>query len=142
MQVEYGEATAYEQYNGVTEEYTSPISVMAHEGWNTIFADANDVSVDVATPFCLNNPTLFASSPLIRVHGQGTVYAGGMGITVGGSFPYVDIDTEIADCYYGATNANSVVTISGDFPKFAPGPNYIRYTGFRAVEVTPRWWRL
>lgn len=142
VQVEYGEPTSYEQYNGVTEEYTSPISVMAHEGWNTIFADANDVSVDVSTPYSLNNPTLFASSPLIRVHGQGTVYAGGMGITVGGSFPYVDIDCEIADCYYGATNANSVVTISGDFPKFAPGPNYIRYTGFRAVEITPRWWRL
>lgn len=142
IQLEYGEPTAYEAYSATVYDYTAPFSIMAKAGENTLFADANSISVDVARPYSLNNPTLFSSSPLIRVYGQGTVYAGGSGITVAGSYPYVDIDTEIADCFYGATNANSVVTISGGFPKFGPGPNYIRYTGFREVEITPRWWRL
>ena len=120
-----------------------PQTVAALVGTNNIWADTGDVSVTVSSAARLFNPTLFASKPLIRVHGQGTIYIGGMGITVGGSYPYVDIDTELGDCFYGATNANSVVTFSGnDYPEIQPGTSYVSYTGFSAVEVTPRWWRL
>ena len=142
VMVEYGEATEYQAYAGEDVAYSAAFDVTAHKGWNTVYADDGQVTVVVAKPFGIANPTLFDSSPLFRVYGTGTLYAGGSGITVTGSYPYIDIDTEIADCYYGATNANSKVTISGDFPKLGPGMNYFRYTGFRAVEVTPRWWRL
>lgn len=112
-------------------------------GENNIWADCGDVTVTLQLPSTLINPTLFPSSPKIRVHGQGTLYIGNTAITVGGSFPYVDIDTEIADCSYEGQNANQYVTFSGlDFPKLEPGENYITFTGFTAVEVTPRWWRL
>ena len=111
-------------------------------GKNTVWTDAGDIYVSILSAASLVNPTLFASKPLIRVYGQGTLYIGGVGITVAGSYPYVDIDSEIADCYFGATNANAAVTISGDFPSLAPGTDYIAYTGFSAVEITPRWWRL
>lgn len=108
------------------------------------FLAAGDVPVDIATsPGTLYNPTLFESKPLIRVYGQGELAIDNMTITVTGSYPYVDIDTEIGDCYYGATNANSVVTFSGfDFPTLKPGENIVAYTDFTDVQVTPRWWRL
>lgn len=121
----------------------TPLEIATVTGQNSISADCGDMTVTLTTPATLNNPTLFASSPLIRVHGQGTLYIGNTAITVSGSFPYVDIDTEIADCSYEGQNANQYVTFSGlDFPKLEPGENYITFTGFTAVEVTPRWWRL
>lgn len=121
----------------------TPTEIETPLGQNNVWADCGDVTVTLTDPAVLVNPTLFASSPLIRVHGQGTLYIGNTSITVGGSFPYVDIDTEIADCSYEGQNANQYVTFSGlDFPKLEPGENYINFTGFTAVEVTPRWWRL
>lgn len=120
-----------------------PVAVSLLNGTNSLYADCGDMTVTLMMPATLNNPTLFASSPKIRVHGQGTLYIGNMAITVGGSFPYVDIDTEIADCSYEGQNVNQYVTFSGlDFPKLEPGENYVTYTGFSDVEITPRWWRL
>lgn len=121
----------------------TPTEIEALLGQNNVWADCGDVSVTLQLPSTLINPTLFPSSPKIRVHGQGTLYIGNTAITVGGSFPYVDIDTEIADCSYEGQNANQYVTFSGlDFPKLEPGENYVTYTGFSDVEITPRWWRL
>lgn len=121
----------------------TPTEIETLSGQNNVWADCGDVSVTLQLPSTLINPTLFPSSPKIRVHGQGTLYIGNTAITVGGCFPYVDIDTEIADCSYEGQNANQYVTFSGlDFPKLEPGENYITFTGFTAVEVTPRWWRL
>lgn len=132
----------YELAEPVTYQLT-PTAITTLIGENNIWADCGDVSVTLQLPSTLINPTLFASSPKIRVHGQGTLYIGNTAITVGGSFPHVDIDTEIADCSYEGQNANQYVTFSGlDFPKLEPGENYITFTGFTAVEVTPRWWRL
>lgn len=94
-------------------------------------------------PFEMYNPTLFESSPLIRVYGTGVLHVNNMTITATGTYTYIDIDTEIGDCYFGATNANDKVTFSGyDYPKLVPGSNAFYYTDFSAVEVTPRWWRL
>lgn len=132
----------YELATPVTYQL-APTEITTLIGENNIWADCGDVSVTLQLPSTLINPTLFPSSPKIRVHGQGTLYIGNTAITVGGSFPYVDIDTEIADCSYEGQNANQYVTFSGlDFPKLEPGENYITFTGFTAVEVTPRWWRL
>ena len=121
----------------------TPTEITTLLGQNNVWADCGDVTVTLQLPSTLINPTRFPSSPKIRVHGQGTLYIGNTAITVGGNFPYVDIDTEIADCSYEGQNANQYVTFSGlDFPKLEPGENYITFTGFTAVEVTPRWWRL
>ena len=143
VQVEYGHATPYEAYVGTETEYTQDYSVSSLAGWNTVYADTGDVTLTLERPFGMVNPTLFESSPLIRVHDQGVLYLSNMSITVTGDLPYIDIDTEVGDCFYGATNANQYVTFSGyDYPTLKPGMNYFRYTGFSAVEVTPRWWRL
>lgn len=145
LQLEEGDrATEYEPYTVASAEYTgTAVELPLVNGINKIWASDGAVTVTLDEPYVLNNPTSFASSPLIRVHGQGVLYIGNMSVTVAGSFPYVDIDTEVGDCYYGSANANPYVTFSGyEYPKLAPGPNYIRYTGLSAVEVTPRWWRL
>lgn len=90
------------------------------------------------------NPTLFASKPLIRVTGTGTVGIGDNTITVASGYTYVDIDSEIQDCYCGTQNANSLVTFSNrKFPELQPGINGISLgTGVTSVQITPRWFRL
>lgn len=90
------------------------------------------------------NPTLYASKPLIRVTGYGTLTLGNDTITVASGQTYVDIDSEIMDCYNGTTNKNSKVTFSsGEFPTLKPGVTGVSYSGsITKVEITPRWYRL
>lgn len=90
------------------------------------------------------NPTLFESNPLIRVTGSGTLTLGDEVITVGSGYSYVDIDSEIQNCYCGLQNANSVVSFgSGKFPTLKPGITGISHSsGITSVQITPRWYRL
>ena len=89
------------------------------------------------------NPTLFPSKPLIRVYGDGTLTIGSDVITIAStSYSYIDIDSEIMDCFYGTTNVNNKVTFqSNDFPELRPGLTGIAYSGnITKVEITPRWY--
>ena len=98
-----------------------------------------------AIGYPITNPTYFKSKPKIRVYGSGTFTIANMTITVAAhSQPYIDIDSELQDCYYEDTNMNSYVSFSGnDYPVLAPGVNGIMPTsGITKLEVTPRWWVL
>lgn len=91
------------------------------------------------------NPTEQEAKPLIRVYGYGTIVIGGTSVTVGShQLSYIDIDCELMDCYSGATNCNSLVTlVNGEFPKLVPGPVTITKAGtVTKLEITPRWWRV
>lgn len=90
------------------------------------------------------NPTAFDSRPLIRVYGTGSFKIGTITITIAShSHPYIDIDCDMMDCFYNATNCNSLVTFSGnDFPTLKPENNAIVLTGVTKLEITPRWWRV
>ena len=90
------------------------------------------------------NPTLFASKPLIRVTGAGTVGIGDETITITSGYDYVDIDSEIQNCYCGNQNANAAVTFSNrKFPELQPGLNGVTFgTGIESVQITPRWYRI
>lgn len=90
------------------------------------------------------NPTLFASNPLIRVTGSGTVGIGDNTITVGSGYSYVDIDSETQNCYCGTQNANAIVSFStGEFPTLTPGVTGITVgSGITSVQITPRWYRV
>ena len=99
----------------------------------------------------INNPTLFASSPLLVVTGSGTVNIGNYVITIqsGGSADqviYIDCDTQEAwEMVSGAMIArNDLIQNAGEsFPKLEPGANNIILgTGITRLEVTPRWWRI
>lgn len=98
----------------------------------------------IASGGTIVNPTRFASSPLIRVTGYGELIVGNDVIDIINAFPYVDIDSEIMDCYHGTDNANAQVTFSNvDFPKLASGSTGISYSGhITQVAITPRWFEV
>lgn len=90
------------------------------------------------------NPTLFASKPIIRIYGTGTVQIGSYTITVSRNPVYIDVDSELMDCYYNngtvVTNMNSAVTLSSDeFPVLEPGNNNI-VANTSYIRIMPRWW--
>lgn len=96
-------------------------------------------------PNVVDNPTLFAARPLIRVYGYGVVTVGDTVVTVAQNpYAYVDIDSEMMDCYHGDDNANGYVSFSGgEFPVLPAGTTALSYTGsITKVEITPHWWRL
>lgn len=104
------------------------------DGWEPYYDGAQQIY----------NPTLFASKPLIRVTGSGTVGIGDETITIASGYDYVDIDSEIQNCYCGNQNANAAVTFSNrKFPELQPGLNGVTFgTGIESVQITPRWFRL
>lgn len=108
------------------------------------FLLSGEEAISLTNSRTITNPTLFASKPLIRVTGTGTVGISGNTITITSGYTYVDIDSEIQDCYCGTQNANSLVTFSNrKFPELQPGSNGISLgTGVTSVQITPRWFRL
>ena len=108
------------------------------------FLVSGETQSTVASGGSISNPTLYASKPLIRVTGYGTLYVGSDRLDVASGFAYVDIDSETQDCYHGTDNANSKVTLqSNNFPQLQPGTTGITYSGnITSVKITPRWYRL
>lgn len=93
----------------------------------------------------LYNPTNFSSQPLIRVYGKGTVEIGNYTITITKTVPlgYIDIDSEMLDCYADTVNCNDCVTLSdNEFPLLISKKNRITLTGVTKVIITPRWYVL
>lgn len=125
-------------YSGATVNNLTfyPMLRLASEpgGWEPYY-DGSDV---------IKNPTLFPSKPLIRVTGSGTVGIGDETITIASGYDYVDIDSEIQNCYCGNQNANAAVTFSNrKFPDLQPGLNGVTFgTGIESVQITPRWYRI
>ena len=89
----------------------------------------------------INNPTNFASKPLLKVYGTGTVTLGSVTLTISAhSYAYIEIDCELMDCYYQGNNANQYVTVGNYFPELEPGNNTLAISGPSKVTVKPRWW--
>lgn len=95
----------------------------------------------------ITNPTLYNSKPNIRVWGAGNVGLGNMTIVIlaHSNIPYIDINSEIVDCYYNATNCNKYVQfIPGstelNYPVIEPGTNGVTVgSGITRVEITPNY---
>lgn len=105
------------------------------------------------------NLTNFSALPIIRVVGTGTIVISPVNsisvdsakyaltvlehpTTGQGAIPYIDIDSELQDCYYGDINCNQYVRITkGYFPELEPGDNYIVFTSeSMSLSVAARWW--
>lgn len=117
-------------------------------GQNNIWASSGDVTVEYGEP-PFTNPTLFASNPLIKVTGIGTLTVGDTSIVITGTASqvvYIDCESkEIYKINGGViTPAGSLVSFSTpDFPQLKPGINkVVKGTGITDVEITPRWWRI
>ena len=103
------------------------------------------VTTFTTSPGSISNPTSFTSRPIIRVYGYGTLTVNSNTVTISQSANnYVDIDSEIMDCYKGSINMNGLVAFStNDFPTLIPGSNSISFSGnITKVEVTPKWWKV
>lgn len=107
------------------------------------FLKDGDEAVIFTSDGALANPEPTTARPLIRVYGAGTITVDGTSVTIASNDnAYVDIDSEIEDCYCGSVNCNSLVTLT-DFPVLGPGePAVVIGEGITRVEITPRWWRL
>lgn len=91
----------------------------------------------------IQNPTLYASKPLIRAYGTGTFYIGAYGVTITAADGYTDIDCDIQDAFKGTTNCNGNIRLLSDgFPKIEPGTQGIDLTGITKLEITPRWYTI
>lgn len=71
-------------------------------------------------------------------------YVGSDKITLQNRFAYIDIDSDIQDCYSDYSNANPYVQFqSNDFPVLEPGVTGITLgAGIASIEITPRWFRI
>lgn len=102
-------------------------------------------AVSMANGGNIFNPTRFSSRPLIRIigSGNGTVTVGNYTIAVTDMSTYIDVDSEIQDCYIGSTSANNKVTLSAGFPLLVPGNTTVSWTGgVTDVDITGRWYTI
>lgn len=90
----------------------------------------------------IENPTLFEALPILRVHGTGTMQIGGVPVTVRAhAQPYIDIDCEGQNAWYGSENCNRYVEVDSDtFPALQPGKTAVVLPATMSqIDVTPRW---
>ena len=116
-------------------------------GTNNVWADSGDVNVKWSiNPHILRNPTRFASRPKIRVKGSGngTLTIENGVIVVNNLNEYVDIDSELMNCYKGTENKNADVELPNhEYPTLHSGSNRVDFSGnITAVEVQGRWWTI
>ena len=134
-----------------SDPFTSPMlcDPSGTEEWVT----SNGVPVGHQTeygpdPTKLQNPTLFASKPLIKVTGTGTLGVGSYSMTITGTASqqlYIDCDLMEAweDVGGARVPRNDRITYAGNkFPELDPGETGITTDGITAVEIVPRWWTL
>lgn len=91
----------------------------------------------------INNPTRYASKPLIHIEGTGTVSVSINGVVISATITdYINIDVERMDAYrLPSENKNS--TIIGTFPKIQPGMNTIATTGtITSLTIVPRFYTI
>ena len=119
-------------------------------GTNNFWSNIGDVQIEYGKGGnTLYNPTLFDSSPLIKVTGTGTLGIGDWILTITGlSSQTLYIDCEMMEVYKNTggiiEGANSLVSINKNtFPKLVSGMNNITKTsGLTNLKITPRWWRI
>jgi len=92
----------------------------------------------------LGNPSICTAKPLIAIKGTGaaTLTVGGNTVSISDIGTEIDLDCESQSAYYGSTNKNNVISLSGSFPELKEGETTISWTGNGVTEVliTPRWW--
>lgn len=105
------------------------------------FAGQQTVSAD-ASELTITNPTAFESRPYIKLYGSGTVVImiqpQGRGMMISNLDEYIEIDSELMNCFKGTVLKNDTVTGEG-FPVLKSGENLIACTGnVRGLEIVPR----
>lgn len=106
------------------------------------FLKSGEKFVDVPSGGTIYNPTRYESKPLIRAicNGTGTIVIGDYQIDLSGIGVFVDIDSELQDCYAIRTSMNNKVTLSNGFPLLKSGTTQISFDGdIDSVSIAGRW---
>lgn len=108
------------------------------------YAGQETVAVDDST-LTVTNPTAFESKPYIKIYGSGAVT---LNVSSGDSTSswtisaideYIEIDSELMNCFKGTVLKNDTVTGDG-FPMLQSGASTISCVGdVTRIEVIPRW---
>lgn len=122
------------QYGETTISFTCRPERFYKDGEQALF---------VSDGVSINNPTKYASKPLIYLEGSGSVTVSISGVSIVASLTdYMYIDCEAMNAYrQTAENKNS--SISGSFPTIEPGINAIGITGsVTKCLITPRYYTI
>ena len=96
------------------------------------------LNYSASTQYLVNNS--YKSNPYIKIYGSGTLTLtiNGQAIVFTSVTDYVEIDTDLVECYKGTTAKNN--TMTGSFPVLENGSNSIAMSsGITKIEVIPRW---
>lgn len=98
------------------------------------------VITQTSKSFIIKNPTEITSKPYMKIYGNGdiTIKVINKSCKVEKVVDFVEIDSEIMDCYKNNSNLN--VNFSGNFPEFVSGENQITVTGeISQIDIIARW---
>ena len=99
----------------------------------------NEPVITLTSDGNVTNVGTYESLPLIKLTGTGYVVVGinGRAFIYNFDTPYVYIDSQSQEAYYGSTLKNR--NLSGDFPKLDVGVNAVSWTGnVTEVVITKR----
>lgn len=123
---------------------TSGLCTLAFQCRPERFLRIGEQRIRATGAITLANPSGLPARPLIRVYGSGAgqLLVGDLIIYILRITDYVDIDSDLCDCFRGSVNCNGDVKIQ-TFPTLKEGKTGVSFTGsISAVEITPRWWTL
>ena len=108
------------------------------------FLKSGEEAIVMTASGSIFNFTDFETKPLIRCYGSGEFHVGdyGVKVTMPSTVTYVDIDSDMQDCYNEALNCNDSVTLTKNvFPVLESGENKIQIgSGITQLYIIPRWY--
>ena len=105
------------------------------------YRKSGEKSVILTSSNTMYNPERFPSKPYIKIvgNGAGTLTVGNKVWELKGIDEYLEIDSEMMNCFKATELKNNMVSGEG-FPELTPGKTGISWTGnISRVEIKPRW---
>lgn len=111
------------------------------------FLKNGELPIELENGGTLLNPTAFASTPLIRVYGNGEGSVTVAGVTVQilemTTGMVLDCENEWAYALGDVGQSLDSTIYAPEFPKLQPGENRVIFDGgVTAVQIVPRWWEV
>ncbi|ENK0839195.1 phage tail family protein [Clostridium botulinum] len=102
--------------------------------------DLNNNLIIIDKPISIYNEGTYKSQPYLKIFGSGyiSLNINDEVIKLKNIDGYVELDSEIQECYRDILNCNN--DMQGEFPIFKVGENKISWTGnVSKIEITPNW---
>ncbi|KHO39116.1 transporter [Clostridium tetani] len=102
--------------------------------------DLNNDLIIIDKPISIYNEGTYESQPYLKIFATGdiTLSINNKVIKFTGIQDYIELDSELMECYKGTANCNNKMI--GEFPILKVGENKISWIGnVSKIEITPRW---